>query len=404
VTGPSRVTLHPLSTRPAGGSLLIGRVENGDFIAAPPVAGRAVALLAAGHSVAEVGALLRVETGADIDVADFVAALADLGFVAAVDGRPLDQPAQPRPSLPWLRPAHVRWTLSPVTALAVLLIAGFGAALVLLDPALRPGYRDLLWCRSGGAVIAVNTAICWTVIALHELAHLATARAAGVPARMSLSTRLQFLAAQTDVSGVWAAPRRTRLTVYLAGMAVNLVVATGCEAARVATGPGLPHRLLAAAALISLLLLPSQLLIFMRTDVYFTVQDLSGCANLYADGSAYARHLAGRLRGRRRPAEDPSRDLPARERRAVRIYSVLLVIGTATCLAVALTVTVPVTATLLGRAGRTVAGAGTVAGFLDGAAVLTILSGYQLLWLRAWWRRHGHRARQLKHLASRGGR
>lgn len=404
MTGPSRVTLHPLSTRVAGRSLLIGRVETGDFIVAPPVAGRTLALLSAGHTVAEVAAVLRAETGTDIDVADFVAALTGLGFVAAVDGQPVGQPAPPRPSLPWLRPPHVRWTLSPVTAVAVLLTAGVGTALTLFDPALRPGYRDLLWCRSGGAVIAVNTAICWTVIALHELAHLATARAAGVPARMSLSTRLQFLAAQTDVSGVWAAPRRTRLTVYLAGMAVNLLVATGCEAGRLATGPGLPHRLLAAAALISLLLLPSQLLIFMRTDVYFAVQDLSGCANLYADGSAYVRHLAGRARRRRQRAADPSRDLPARERRAVRIYSVLLVAGTATCVAVALTVTVPVTVTLLGRAARRVAGARTPAGFLDGVAVLAVLSGYQLLWLRAWWRRHGHRARQVKRSASWGGR
>ncbi len=53
-------------------------------------------------------------------------------------------------------------------------------------------------------MIAVDAAIGWVLIALHELGHLATARAAGAPARISLGTRLQFLVAQTDVSGVWA--------------------------------------------------------------------------------------------------------------------------------------------------------------------------------------------------------
>ena len=38
-----------------------------------------------------------------------------------------------------------------------------------------------------------------------------------------------------------------------------------------------------------------ELLVFMRTDVYFLVQDLAGCANLYADGSARVRYLARRI-------------------------------------------------------------------------------------------------------------
>jgi hypothetical protein len=45
---------------------------------------------------------------------------------------------------------------------------------------------------------------------VHELAHLAAARSLGVPARIGLSTRLFYLVAQTDVSGIWAAPRRAR--------------------------------------------------------------------------------------------------------------------------------------------------------------------------------------------------
>jgi hypothetical protein len=165
--------------------------------------------------------------------------------------------------------------------------------------------------------------------------HLATARAAGVPGRMSLSTRLQFLVAQTDVSGVWGEPRRTRLTVYLAGMVVNLVVAAVCVLTLAAVAPtGLVADLLAATmlvSLLSLLSLPFEFMLFLRSDVYFVVQDLTGCANLYASGSAYARHLTKRLWHRMRclpPPEDPSQALPTAERHAVRTYTVVLVVGT----------------------------------------------------------------------------
>ena len=92
--------------------------------------------------------------------------------------------------------------------------------------------------------------------------------------------------------------------------------------------------MLSLVALTSLGMLATQFLVFMRTDVYFLLQDLSGCRNMYGDASAYARHLALRLL--RRPSPDP---LTVLERRALRTYAVLLVAGTAACLGVAFAVT-----------------------------------------------------------------
>jgi putative peptide zinc metalloprotease protein len=113
-----------------------------------------------------------------------------------------------------------------------------------------------------------------------RLGHLTTARAAGVPGRISLSSRLQFLVAQTDVSGIWVRPRRTRFTVYLAGIAVNLAVAATAILLLAAVDPvGLPRRLLAATTVLSLVMIPFQLMVFMRTDLYFLIQDLTGADN-----------------------------------------------------------------------------------------------------------------------------
>ena len=394
VRGGSRVRLRPLCMRQDGDQWVIGRMETGDFISAPAVAYHGVRMLGDGRSVDEVAACLLAETGTRFAVADLVTELDKLGFVAAIDDLPRHDPPAPGPSLRWLKPRHVRWVLHPLLPWAVALLAVAGAVMFLLRPALVPGYHALVWSPHPGLVIAVNAAIAWTLIALHEFGHLAAARAAGVPARITLSTRLQFLAAQTDVSGVWAAQRRTRLTVYLAGMAVNAIVASACVLVLGLASPaGLTRSLIAVAALESVMFLPLQLLVFMRTDVYFVIQDLTGCTNLYADGSAAIRHMARRaLRPVRPGTPGPASALPPRERRAVNVYSWLLACGTTASLCMAAFVSVPATITLLVRAAGEAA-AGSSGRVVDGSAALLVLGGYQVLWCGAWWRRHGRQVR-----------
>jgi len=104
---------RPLCERRDGDGWVIGRIETGDFVSVPEVAHRVVEQLRAGQPVSAVAAVLRAETGTAFAVADFVTALDELGFVAAVDDLDRVDTARPRPSLPWLRPGHVRWLLHP---------------------------------------------------------------------------------------------------------------------------------------------------------------------------------------------------------------------------------------------------------------------------------------------------
>ncbi|MFG2800224.1 hypothetical protein [Streptomyces pseudovenezuelae] len=386
----NRVRLHALDSRPDGDEWIVGRRATGRFVALPEVGKQALDLLDQGLTPAEVGARLRTRTGDDIDVPDFVEALLGLGFVAEVDGRAIDQEPPPAPTLAWIRPRHVRRLLSPVVPVAVALLI---AVTVLTRPPVPLDYRTLLWSSHGSAVIALGAGVGWSLLLLHECAHLLTARATGVAGRIRLGTRLQFLVLQTDISGIELAPRRHRLTAYLAGIATNLTAASLAALAAGAT-TGTPRRVLAAVALLALLPLPFQLLVFMRTDLYFVLQDLTGCRDLFGDGVAYTRYRARRLlprRGRRTDEPDPSLGLPAHERRAVRGYSVVLVVGTALCLAFFAAVTLPADLTLFARA-VVKSGAGPSAwDRLDGITVVVALGALHALWLRTWWRGRGLR-------------
>ncbi|MFF9492212.1 hypothetical protein [Streptomyces flaveolus] len=389
----ARVLLHDLAVRRDRDEWIVGRMATRTFVAMPAVGARAVELLGEGLSVARTAETLRDETGEEFEVTDFVADLVALGFVARIGTCSVPDAEPPRATLPRLRPRHVRLALHPALPVLVGALLAAAVAVLVRRPDLLPGYRDLLWSPHGSLVLLSGAAAGWTLLLTHELAHLLTARAAGVPGKMRLGTRLQFLVMQTDISGIELAPRRHRLTAYLAGIALNLSVASCLVLLLALTDTGTTaHRLLAAALLLALMPLPFQCMVFTRTDLYFVLQDLTGCRNLYGDGLAYARYTFRRT-VRRPPRDgkseretDPSTRLPPHERRAVRLYSVVLVIGTAACLAFMATVTLPVDIALLVRAARRLGPEHGLAGNADSVAVLAVLGGVNVLWLVTWWR------------------
>ncbi|MER6731524.1 hypothetical protein [Streptomyces puniciscabiei] len=389
----TRVLLHDLSVRRDRDEWIVGRMATRTFVALPAAGARAVELLGEGLSVARTARTLREETGEEFEIPDFVRDLAALGFVARIGDCPVPDAEPPRASLPWLRPEQVRFALHPALPVFVAVLLLAAAAVLIRRPDLLPGYSDLLWTPHGSLVLLTGAAAGWALVLAHELAHLVTARAAGVPGRMRLGTRLQFLVMQTDISGIELAPRRQRLTAYLAGIALNLSVASSLLLALALTHTGTTvHRLLSAALLLAVLPLPFQFMVFTRTDLYFVLQDLTGCRNLYGDGRAYARYLLRRVLRSPRPGSgatgtgDPSTRLPAHERRAVRLYSVVLVVGTVACLTFMAAVTLPVDVTLLVRAARGLGPGHGLAGNADSAAVLVTLGGVNVLWLVTRWR------------------
>jgi hypothetical protein len=401
VTGSTTVRLHPLAMRRDGEEWIVGRVETGEFVAVPEAARKAIALLDQGLTADAARRRLLADTGDELDLVDFVVTLAELGFLASANDVELPQQAVARMSLSWITPGRARWALHPVTGAAVIALIVTAAVVAAVRPGLLFSYHNIIWTAQGSAVLIGLFVVGWLSTGAHELGHLITARAAGAPARISPGTRLQFLVLQTDVTGVTSAPRKTRLTVYLAGFAVNLSLASLCVLVLACVHlPGTAHRIIAFVALCNVLPLGFEFLVFMRTDIYFVLQDLAGTRSLYADGSAYLRHLLGRLgwaagrRSRGRPGSDPSAGLPARERRIVRAYCLVLTAGTAACLAIGAIAAVPAALALCQHALRALLTKSSPGQLANAITVLVVMAASLGLWVFAWWRRHGSKVRR----------
>lgn len=402
----SRIVLHRLTTRQDDSQSIVGRLATGKFVALPHIGHRAIELFQQNRTLGEAQAQLKRDFGADVDLDTFVRTLADLGFVRTVDGTPVSVARSPKPSLPWLRRQHVRWLSSLPAQLAYGALLLFTLFSILANTSLIPRYNDFLWTTVTSLAILGNVVMDLFRVGLHELGHLFAARSLGIPARFGLSTRLHNLVIQTDVSGLWAVPRRHRYQVYLGGIIVDLALtAVATLVLAYAAIPPTVQAMLKTFVLLTFLSVVSQFHFYMRTDIYFVVLDLLHCYNLFQDSLTHARHVFRRLWFRiarpagQAPPPDPLNHLASHERRKVSLYAWFVITGSALALFVYIGYGIPILVGLLAKAGvATWQGLteGQLWTFLDGAITLAILGSLQGLlvyqlgrkripWLRSLW-------------------
>jgi putative peptide zinc metalloprotease protein len=402
LTAQTHLTLYPLMIRAEDDEYIVGRIETGEFVALPEVGVQVIELFQRGRSAGEVQRQLQAEYGAEVDIDEFVASLVDLGFVKELDGHRLGPTKVQKPNLSWLKVYHVHWLFSwplKITYIIVLVSAGLT---IISDLERIPHYQDFFWSSATSVVLLVNTAMYTAVLVLHELSHLIAARSLGVGARIGLGTRLYSLVARTDVTGLWAVPRQQRYRVYLAGMTLDLLVAS-VALLLVSYAPlsVLVQDILKALILGIFFSVLWQLQVFMRTDGYFVLMDLLHCHNLFEDSLAYLRYRIKRLRTWMIPQirvtdlDYPLDHLPLSEQKKVRVYAWFVLVGTAVSLSVFAIYTVPILAGLFAQAGGSL-WKGIIWDqpllLLDGLVTLLVLGAMQVAFLIVFWKSHVSRS------------
>ncbi|AEE44495.1 hypothetical protein [Cellulomonas fimi] len=327
VVRPSSVLrLHPLTTTPQGDRVVVGNPATGRFVALPEVGARALALLGAGRTVAEVERAVTPRDAAEpVDVLAFARSLVGLGFVASVDEADVRaQAPQDRPGRGWVVAprARARWLFGRTAAVLAALAAVVAVGVMLTVDRVRPDALDVFFLPSAAQSLAVVTLATYVLAGLHELAHVLAAAALGVPARLRITRRLYFLTFETNLTGLWALPPRRRVGPLLAGMGFDALVLLAALLLRVA-GVG-PDAFLAAVVVVELSALVVQLFVFLRSDVYAVMTALLGCTVLDRTTRLLLRRTVRRLS----PAQqDELAATPARDLAVARWYRWVHVAG-----------------------------------------------------------------------------
>lgn len=393
------VVVRPFVHNREGDTVTLGLVDRQVFVAIPIEGLAILEALAAGATPGDAARQYARSHGELPDIDEFLGALSAVGFVApSRNGDPVAAPPRGQsdgltaaPGFRWVSPALAGRMLSlPVAVGCGVAIVG-GLVLSVAHRGLIPGATVLVFHHNLAAWLAGVFAINAAGVIIHESGHVLAARAAGVPARVRISHRLWFIVAETDMTGIWMAPRRSRQVAFLAGPIIDAVCASLLLGLRwaehngwVALSPTL--RLLVAVTLLTYLLrLLWQCFVFVRTDFYFALATALGCKNLLADTEDLLRGWFARAVGRP-PAVDQS-TIPPGERSAIRAYAFVWLGGRAIALYSLLFAVVPVLVGYGAEIVRTATGGHPSYSPADLMTVVALVFGVQaaglLLWIRS---------------------
>ncbi|MEV6798360.1 hypothetical protein AB0M91_08440 [Micromonospora rifamycinica] len=340
-TAESVVTVRPFVSTVDGSDVIIGDTGRKVYLAIPAEGLDILNALAEGRTMAEAARIYERKHGESVDVEDFVAVLADEGFV--VRGEEPKAAAEPahqhahqmirRWSFDWIPEATARRLTGPAVILPGLAVILAGVALVIADPGMIPGSRALLFEGGNFAVLTVvSVTLAMIGLSLHELAHAMAARSVGVSATLGISNLMYVLVAQTDISGIWMASKRARYKAFLAGFFVDAFFGSLLIAFIYATRhdliavPGWASLLASAALLTFLVRIGFQFFFYLRTDVYYVIATALNCRNLMSDTERFLSNGFKRLTFRRDKVVSQA-GVPRGEMRKVRVYAAVWVFG-----------------------------------------------------------------------------
>jgi hypothetical protein len=340
-----RLSLHELTFVSEGDHIIIGRQEIDSFAVFSDDAAALIRRLQRDGDLAAAGSWYQDTYGESADLGEFVELLTELGFVRRAGDAP--GTADPGQKVRWQRLGRV--VLSPV---ALALYAGFAAvavAVMVAEPALRPGPSALFFTRSVLVVMGIGLIAQAAGVAWHEAFHVLAGRRLGLPSRLSIGGRLYFVVIQTTLTGLMGVPARKRILPFLAGLiADTLAVCTLTGIGYVGLEAGWPPWIWRAAvtiAYLTLLRMVWQAMVFMETDLCHVLASVLQCPGLHEMTRAHLRARYARLRGRPEAAgyTDGWSD---RDRRIVARYAPFVAGGSALLIAVAAAGTVPALAGL----------------------------------------------------------
>ncbi|MCQ6552214.1 M50 family metallopeptidase [Streptomyces sp. C10-9-1] len=365
----SVITVQPYSHRREADSAVIGDLDRQVFLSVPVEALDVLEWFAQGCTPAEASRRYEAKHGETADLDDFIDVMVAEGFITVNDGAagpvaapdPLADGSAPpdggarrneASKLRWK--SHMEWisqrTAQRIFSAAVLAACGLviaaGVLTALLNPGIIPGATILLFPEHFALLTWSTMAIMIVGIYLHEVAHLVAARAAGIPARIGIGTRLYILVAETDMSGIWLASKRQRYLAFLAGPIVDGVFGSFAIILLKLMENGtlsVPQeiRWLTAAALWTYFgRLLWQCFFFMHTDFYYVITTAIGTRNLIKDTEKWMGNLVRRLF--RSPKRADLSDLSPRELNSVRWYSAVYLLGRGVTLASLFAITLPV--------------------------------------------------------------
>ena len=334
------VGLHALTFLDEGDDVTVGRQDVDSYCVLPADGAALLRWLAEGASPRAAADAYLQRYGEPVDLAEFLAAMDELGFLAGPGEAPVTA-------------APVRWQRLGRALFSPVAWAGYAALLAAAvtamsrHPDLAPQYRNLFFTDYITAVILLLFVGQAPFLLLHESFHMLAGRRLGLRSRLGIGRRLYFVVFETSLDGLVTVPRRRRYLPILAGLLADLVViaALTLVAAALRRPDGsqpLVGGVCLALAFATVLRFVWQFYFYLQTDIYHVVTTVFGCVDLQSTARLLLTDRLNRLLRRDARRVDRTEFHPT-DLAVARWYSWLLLVGYALSLATLVLAGLPAT-------------------------------------------------------------
>jgi putative peptide zinc metalloprotease protein len=354
-TENSAFSLADLVKRREDGRWIIGNTGTEIYVSIPQQGYEILRLFESGRTVSEIRKISKDHFG-NVNIDAFIRNLIKHDFVIAIDGIPLRQSFRRiKPMFSWIKPKNISFFFSEAAYAGYAVILFSALSILLFFPGYFPRQSDYFFIGQISLVTIISFVTGWLLVFLHELAHHIACRSLGVPATFGITNRLYYVVAVTDVTNIYSKDRKERYRVYLSGIIADALIISLCVIALFLSDmhafsmPHLIYSFLKFIALIEFFGISWQFYFFLRTDIYYVIENIFRINNLHKKTQLFLRaalrHFQRKTLNNFRPVHSSRL-----ERNVVVAYSVFFVLGIAASIAVLLFYGIPITARLVVKA------------------------------------------------------
>jgi len=327
ITLSSTLILVPLEIRKDKKHYVVEDKISCEFYEMPIICIDAIHLISNGSILLEVERQLKEKyPQEDVDIIDFAEQLKEMQLIAKINGEEVIRQEKSKGvfGFLWLSPKLGKFFFNKFALLLYSILFILNIFLLLTYPSLFPHYKDLYIFDYIALNIPSWIFLTFLTVLIHELGHILAIRAQNLPTKMEIGHRLFLVVLETDMSSVWKLPSKERNVLFLAGLCFDTVVLSISLISQLV----IPYRSGLLLGIMNIVVLDTfirmvyQLCVYMKTDFYYVLENVSGCYNLMENAQQMIRKKLPILK-----ANEIKDEVFAGERNSVLIYSIFYFIG-----------------------------------------------------------------------------
>jgi putative peptide zinc metalloprotease protein len=291
----SYLRLVPIEIRKDKKNFIVEDKASGEFYEMPKVCIDAIYMIMNRTPLGDTEKVLKEKyPNEEIDIIDFAVQLVELGLVEELDGVKVEldeRTSKESLGFHWITPNFGQFFFNKISLTLYFILFLLNVILLISHPELFPHYKDLFVFHMMALNIPLWMAITFILVLFHEFGHILASRACHLPTRLGVGHRMFFVVLETDMSSVWKLPAKERNILYLAGICFDTTILFLSLITQLLfqDGSGIFLGILHVIVLDTFIRMVYQCCVYMKTDLYFVIENSSGCYNLMENAQQFIR-------------------------------------------------------------------------------------------------------------------